>query len=168
LDQDALVSRPAPTARLTFRWWREEDAPLARQLWGDSRVTRRIGAIEPDQRLRSELELARSYGVQYWPIFSGDAFVGCCGLRPRLEIFELGFHLCFEHWGKGFATEAARAVIAHAFDTLKAPALFAGHHPENESSRRTLLKLGFRYTHDEPYPSTRLSHPSYELTARRG
>jgi RimJ/RimL family protein N-acetyltransferase len=155
---------PAPTARLTFRWWREDDGELAQQLWGDPCVTARIGRVDPGQRLRSERELGRVHGVQYWPVFHGEAFAGCCGLRPRGDLFELGFHLCAAQWGKGLATEAARAVIAHAFDTLHARALFAGHHPENESSRRTLIKLGFRYTHDEPYSATGLSHPSYELT----
>ncbi len=57
-------------------------------------------------------------------------------------------------------------MIAYAFDRLRAEALLAGHHPENHGSRRTLEKLGFRYTHDENYPPTGLLHPGYEL--RRG
>lgn len=99
-----------------------------------------------------------------------DAHLGCCGLRPyRLEdgIYELGFHLRPEHWGQGYATEAARAVIDHAFDTLHARALFAGHHPGNVASRRLLEKLGFRYTHDEFYAPTGLEHPSYLLESPR-
>jgi hypothetical protein len=48
--------------------------------------------------------------------------------------------------GKGTAKEAARAVIDHGFDTLGATALFAGHHPHNEASRRLLQKLGFVHT----------------------
>jgi RimJ/RimL family protein N-acetyltransferase len=154
---------PGRTQRLTFRWWREDDVALALELWGDLSVTARIGRIDPVERLRSEVELASQHGVQYWPVFDGDAFVGCCGLRPYEAIYELGFHLCAAHWGKGYATEAARAVIAHAFEVLKAPSLFAGHHPENEASRRTLLKLGFRYTCDAPYAGTGLMHPSYSL-----
>jgi RimJ/RimL family protein N-acetyltransferase len=159
----AAVSQPGPTQRLTFRWWREDDAPLAQALWGDAQVTARIGRVDPRVRLSAEVKLARDHRVQYWPIFAGEAFVGCCGLRPYRTIYELGFHLCATQWGKGYATEAARAVIAHAFEMMNAPALFAGHHPENEPSRRTLLKLGFRYTHDEPYAATGLRHPSYEL-----
>jgi RimJ/RimL family protein N-acetyltransferase len=46
---------------------------------------------------------------------------------------------------------------------LAASALFAGHHPANRSSRDLLLKLGFRYTHDEYYAPTGLQHPSYLL-----
>lgn len=92
--------------------------------------------------------------------------LGCCGLRPyRVEegVYELGFHLRPEHWGQGYASEAARAAIGYAFDSLGARALFAGHHPRNTASSRLLAKLGFRYTHDEFYPPTGLEHPSYLL-----
>jgi len=41
--------------------------------------------------------------------------------------------------------------------------LFAGHHPENESSRQLLTRLGFTYTHDEWYEPTGQMHPSYML-----
>lgn len=122
-------------------------------------------------RLDEEMRLARENGVQYWVLVeraTGES-IGCCGLRPRdesREVFELGFHICADHWGKGYATEAARAVIAHGFDVLGAASLFAGHHPENAASRRTLEKLGFRHTHDEPYAPTGLDHPSYVLVRR--
>lgn len=42
-------------------------------------------------------------------------------------------------------------------------ALIAGHHPENHASRRTLQRLGFRYTHDELYPPTGQMEPCYLL-----
>jgi [ribosomal protein S5]-alanine N-acetyltransferase len=54
-------------------------------------------------------------------------------------------------------------VIEHAFKTLAASALFAGHNPNNHASRRLLEKLGFQYTHDELYRPTGLHHPSYLL-----
>jgi len=163
---------PADTPRLTFRSWREEDEPLALALWGDPKVTALIdarGALDAEavrRKLRAEIDREREHGVQYWPIFlrDGGALAGCCGLRPyQPGVLELGFHLRPEHWGRGYATEAARAAIEHAFSRLGAAALFAGHHPRNDASRRTVLKLGFRYTGDEPYAATGLLHPSYRL-----
>ncbi len=68
------------------------------------------------------------------------------------------------YWGFGYAPEAAQAVMRYAFHTLGARALFAGHGPANEASRRVLAKLGFRHTHDEFYLPTGLNHPSYLLT----
>ena len=157
---------PAATARLTFRTWCDDDLSLANSLFGDLRVTALVGGpFSADQiraRLATEIETQRVHGLQYWPVFLGATFVGCCGLRPRAPgVHELGFYLLPDHQGKGYAIEAANAVIAHAFDVLGVDALFAGHNPNNAASRRTLEKLGFAYTHHELYPPTGLQHPCY-------
>ncbi len=161
------------TGRLGFATWAPEDLGLALALWGDPAVTRLIGGPFSEERVAERLALEirnqASFGFQYWPIFrlADDAHVGCCGLRPvpgREGVLELGFHLRPEHWGVGFATEAGRAAIDYAFETIAAEALVAGHHPANEPSRRVLLRLGFRYVGNELYPPTGLEHPSYELT----
>jgi [ribosomal protein S5]-alanine N-acetyltransferase len=105
--------------------------------------------------------------VQYWPVFllKDNQFAGCAGLRPYgQDVLELGFHLRPEYWGRGFAEEAARAVIAFAFETLGVERLFAGHHPDNGASERVLRKLGFCFTHQEIYPPTGLLNPAYLLT----
>lgn len=166
------------TSRLRFARWRESDLDRARSLWGDPAVTRYIssGGFSDDRvkaRLLFELEHDRKFGVQYWPVFlreSGD-FIGCCGLRAfdsepgDLEqgIYELGFHLKPEYWGRGYAGEAARAVVAYAFDHLHLNGLFAGHHPENVNSGKLLLKLGFVPAGTQYYPPTGLEHPAYRL-----
>jgi [ribosomal protein S5]-alanine N-acetyltransferase len=163
------------SARLGFRWWASDDTALARALWTDPAVTRWIGgpwtAEQADTRLAREIAIGRSEGVEYWPISlleTGD-HVGCCGLRPYQPangVLEVGVHLRPEHWGRGYAIEAARVVMHHAFRTLNARALFAGHHPSNAPSRRIMDTLGFRYTHDERYAATGRDHPSYRLTAQ--
>lgn len=160
------------TPRLGFRLWSMDDFPLAVALWGDIRVTRFIGGPfsekEVRERLTREIATMQVHGIQYWPVFllaDGD-FAGCCGLRPyRLEekICELGFHFRSAYWGKGFAVEAAQAVIRHAYESLGAKGLFAGHHPENPASRKVLEKLGFRFTHEELYAPTGKMHRCYFL-----
>lgn len=160
---------PAPTDRLVFRTWRDADLPLALALFGDPRVTSLVGGpfdeLAVRARLAAEIATELAYGYQYWPIFLRDgAQVGCCGLKPRSrDVLELGFYLRVEHWGRGLATEAGRSVVAYAFGTLGARELFAGHHPDNAGSGRTLDKLGFRYTHHELYPPTGEDHPGYRL-----
>jgi [ribosomal protein S5]-alanine N-acetyltransferase len=162
--------------RLGFRPWRTDDIELAAGLWGDPEVTRFISAAPPSRALRAAIEdrLAREiatqaeHGVQYWPIFlrTDGSHVGCCGLRPyrpEAAIAELGVHIRPAFWRRGFAREAARAVIARAFRERAFGALFAGHHPDNAASRELLRSLGFAYTHDELYPPTGLMHPSYLL-----
>ena len=152
-----------------FRRWREDDFELARTLFGDARVTGLVGGpfddVQVRERLAAEIASERVHGYQYWPIFTHDGnHVGCCGLRQRAEgVVELGFYILPAYWRAGYASEAAGAVIEHAFGALGVTWLFAGHHPDNAPSRRTLEKLGFRYTHDEVYAPTGLTHPSYEL-----
>ena len=160
------------TDRIGFSKWQKGDIQLAELLWGDPDVTRFIcasGRFDVDDisaRLEKEIYNETEYHVQYWPVFelsSGD-LIGCCGLRPyRGGKYEIGFHLRPQFWGKGYATEAATAVIDYAFSVLKAEALFAGHNPNNVASSKVLLKLGFRYIGDEFYEPTGLYHPSYEL-----
>ena len=163
------MALPAPTERLVFRAWREDDLPLARALFGDPRVTAKVGGPFDDAyvqaRLAAEIATERAHGYQYWPIFLHDStHVGCCGLKPRAgDVLELGFYVRVEHWGRGYAAEAGRSAIACAFEQLAARALFAGHHPDNGGSRKTLLALGFVYTHDAHYPPTGLMHPGYRL-----
>ena len=161
------------TDRLGFGQWGEDDLALAMTLWGDPRVSAFIGGPftedEVSALLHREIETLLACKVQYWPVFlrkDGD-LAGCAGLRPYgndKRILELGFHFRPEYWGQGLAQEAARAVIAFAFETLELNALFAGHHPENVPSEHLLKKLGFRFTHQEIYPPTGLLNPAYLLT----
>ena len=160
------------TDRIGFSEWTECDMELAELLWGDREVSRYIcssGQFSREEivsRLHTEIRNNIEYHVQYWPIFElqSGRFIGCCGLRPRRPgIYETGFHLKPEFWRKGLASEAATAVIHHAFSNLQAEELFAGHNPKNAASRHLLQKLGFEYIGDEFYEPTGLYHPSYAL-----
>ncbi len=163
------------TKRLAFRKWSEDDLELAIGLWGDAEVTKLFDTRGPfsrervRERLLQEITTEKEHEVQYWPIFllESEDHIGVSGLRPydiENNIFEIGFHIRADKWGKGYAAESARGVIKYAFGDLGINGLFAGHHPENEASRHILGKLGFRYTHDEYYSRTGLMHLSYLLT----
>jgi len=68
----ALPSSP----RLEFCWWTEDDLPLARSLWRDAEVMRYLGGVmsveQVEERLKLEMDRARSVGVQYWTITSQE------------------------------------------------------------------------------------------------
>jgi ribosomal-protein-alanine N-acetyltransferase len=161
------------TERIGFSRWAKEDLPLAQLLWGDPEVTRficasgRFSAQEIQARLETEICNDTLWGIQYWPVFVLDSgeLIGCCGLRPCEEphVYEIGFHLRKNFWGKGFAGEAASKVIEYAFASLDAKELRAGHHPHNSASKKLLHKLGFEYLQDCYYAPTGLMHPSYRL-----
>ena len=173
------MAPPGETERLVFATWTDADADAAWSLWGDARVTRLIAAVpwtreQVDARLATEMGMQLEHGVSYWPMFlraDRSELVGCCGLRPYCggaaggvePVFELGFHVRPEHWRRGFAAEAARATIQHAWSVLGARALVAGHNPANAPSGALLGKLGFSRVADEHYAPTGLMHPTYVL-----
>lgn len=70
--------------------------------------------------------------------------VGCTGYRAfDADHAELGYWIGKPYWGQGFASEAVRALIAHAFDADGFAYLRAGHFTDNPGSERVLRKLGF-------------------------
>jgi RimJ/RimL family protein N-acetyltransferase len=160
------------TGRLGFRCWNARDEGLAIDLWCDPLATALIGGPWTREaaldRLAREIEQQDRNGVQYWPIFllANGRHVGCAGLRPyesRQSILEMGVHLLPEFWRQGLAREACAAIIVHAFDTLGAVTIFAGHHPQNAASGRLLVNLGFSRQGEQLYAPTGLMHPSYLL-----
>lgn len=74
----------------------------------------------------------------------GAELVGCVGLaRDEAGETELGYWIAREHWGRGYATEAARAVLGLA-RALGHRRVVAGHFVDNPASGRVLVKCGFR------------------------
>jgi RimJ/RimL family protein N-acetyltransferase len=77
----------------------------------------------------------------------GARVLGICGVRKvDGEQPEIGYWLGVPFWGKGYATEAARAVIDHAFDNLGYDVLIGGARVSNPASRRVLEKCAFQWT----------------------
>lgn len=175
------------TERIGFSKWEKTDTALAFMLWGDAKVSKYISAggvftrKQIEQRLLTEIENDKRCRIQYWPIFVREAyreapkgplpeaggFIGCCGLRPwedSREVLEMGVHLRSAFWGRGYAQEAARAVIRYAFSTVGAVRVQAGHHPENLASQKLLVKLGFQFEEERFYAPTGLWHPTYYMT----
>lgn len=158
--------------RIGFREWNLGDIDHAIDIWQNAEATKHTGGplsvTKIHNRIITENRLLRLYNVQFWPMFLKDTgeFVGCCGLRPYKisdKIYELGVFIKPSLWHQGLATEAIHAVIDHAFNTMGAAGIFAGHHPENEVSKALIEHAGFSYSHDEFFEPTQLSHPSYML-----
>lgn len=75
-------------------------------------------------------------------------FIGWCGLDHRdqtKDAPDLFYLLKASYWGKGLATEAARAVLGYAFGELDLDSIHGGAVPGNMASKRVLEKLGMRY-----------------------
>ena len=121
-------------------------------------MTRYLGnSGEPDPDIEHRRErLARI--VARYPEWNGlglwaaverdtDELIGCGELLP-LEggpEVEVGYHLRRDRWGRGYATELARALVEHGFDRLGLERIVAVAYPENTASHRVLLKAGLTH-----------------------
>jgi len=78
---------------------------------------------------------------------SGD-LIGAIGLMNFQEIFlhaEMGYWIGKPFWNKGYATEAAQAILKYGFEILKLNRIHAHHFSRNASSKKVLLKIGMKH-----------------------
>ncbi len=153
----ALLSAPMtplPTERLRLREASPDDAPFVLRLINEPGWHRFINdpGVRTLEQARQWMEgrLLKSYrelGFGFWLVerHSDAELLGLCGLfrRPVLDGPDLGYALLAEHEGQGYASEAARACIAHARDGLGWTELLAITSPDNPRSAALLRKLGF-------------------------
>ena len=139
------------TERLTLRAPRFEDAKAIAALVNDRRIAENTLRIpHPYALADAESFIATANaadGERAFLIIRGAAVLGACGIAKRNgEQPEIGYWLGVANWGHGYATEAARALIDHAFADLGYDALAGGARVSNPASRRVLEKCGFQWT----------------------
>lgn len=144
------------TPRLVLRRFAAGDEPFVLQLVNEPSFLRFIG----DRGVRN-LDDARAY-IENGPLASYARFgfglwltqlrddgtpIGMCGLlkRDTLEDVDIGFAFLPAHWAKGYAHEAAAAVMDHGRRVLGIPRIVAIVSPDNADSIRLLGKLGLRF-----------------------
>lgn len=89
---------------------------------------------------------ARRGGVAYALTLAGSgAFVGCAGLDATERGLELGYWVGEPFWKRGYATEAAHALVDLAFRRTRIQVLHAACRVINPASRRVIHKCGFQY-----------------------
>ena len=74
-------------------------------------------------------------------------FVGAAGLvfHDDSEEVEVGYRFMKEHWGKGYATEAASALVKYGFEKLGLKKIVSFAHVDNRGSTRVMEKIGMQY-----------------------
>ena len=153
-DRSPLGPVILETPRLIVRRWLPDDVERMRPLATDPRVLRYIGDGRPwsDDRLRrfvrGGIEQAKSRGWVLWPLVhkADELMIGFCGFDAGFPPdVEIGWRLLPEYWGRGLATEAARAVLDYGFRTFHFPRVISVAQPANVASVRIMEKLGLRF-----------------------
>ncbi|PTQ07788.1 GNAT family N-acetyltransferase [Sphingomonas oleivorans] len=148
----------ARTERLLLRPGWIEDAPALAAAIADEAIVTKLSRVPWPYRLEdAEAFLGASQPADasandlprflIWLRTHGaPKLIGGIGLQRTETGAELGYWIVRDYWGLGFATEAARAVVALADESLRLPTLEAGHFVDNPASGRVLQKLGFQPT----------------------
>jgi RimJ/RimL family protein N-acetyltransferase len=159
------------TDRLRLRAFTPEDLDDLHLVFGDPQVMKYISGGTPRSREETEIGLGRTIegwqrrGFGFWAVTlrDDDKLIGYCGLiflDDTTEV-EVAYGFRRSEWGKGFATEAARACLRWGFEELKLERIVAVVNPENLASQRVLEKLGMTYTRIAHHYDTDLKY--YEI-----
>jgi ribosomal-protein-alanine N-acetyltransferase len=175
------------TERLALGTWTLEDAPAGLTIFGRPEVTHWLTpAVEPihdEDGMRAALErwaeedAEAEPPVGHWAVRrrEDDVLLGSITLRrmpPFQQDLELAWQFAPDHWGNGYATEAAQAVAAWAFEN-SAHELFAVMRPANERAEMLARRLGMQWVGEtDKYYDLRLQvfrlRPPELLTSNTG
>ena len=146
------------TERTLLRLPEIHDAPALTRYLGDYEVAKNTARVpHPYPGLGAEMWVLvtraswRPEGNQSLIVVHEGEVIGGGGVfrRSAGADWEIGYWIAPPAWGRGFATEVGRALIALGRDRLGATRLIAGHYHDNPASGRVLEKLGFAYTGKE-------------------
>ena len=173
------------TERLRLRQWRSSDYEPFAALNADPRVMEFFPSTL--EREASDAGIARcqstiaerGWGLWAAEIRSSNEFIGFVGLQvptapmPFSPCVEVGWRLAYAHWGKGFATEAARAALRIGFEQLELQEIVSFTAVNNRRSRAVMERLGMQeaeatFEHPSvPAGSPLREHCLYRLTRAR-
>ncbi|REJ76340.1 MAG: N-acetyltransferase [Acidobacteria bacterium] len=160
------------TERLLIRRFREADVDAIHEMRSDPEVMRYIRETAADREESAKWTEAisakwESEGIGYCALVekaTGD-IAGWCGtwrIQETNEV-EVGYAIAKTKWGKGFATEAAAAMVDHAFSELRLDYLVAVAYPENEASIRVMKKLGMSFVREGTFYGKQLVQYSIRI-----
>ena len=160
------------TDRLILRNWREEDRNPFAALNADPRVMEFFPKVLTSDESNTFLEkVTRHHDKHGFTFFAVEEkvsgrFIGMTGLAtlgenmPMAPGVEVGWRLAFDHWGQGFATEAASAALDFGFSTLGLDDIVSFTARQNERSYRVMEKIGMMREEkgDFQHPNLPLDH----------
>lgn len=143
------------TERLRLRSWQDADRPLFAAMNRDPAVMRYFAGLQSteasDRSIDAWQAALMQCGWSNWAVErldGGGDFIGFVGLSVPQRVFafspciEIGWRLAAAHWGQGFATEAARAVLALGFEALGLAEIVSFTSLRNTPSRAVMTRIG--------------------------
>jgi RimJ/RimL family protein N-acetyltransferase len=141
------------TERLLLRKLRRDDLDDLAALFADADVVRYVGDGQPagrdeaERALHSTLRRWQEQGFGRWAVLdrATEQFIGIGGFRSLFGTPEVVYHLAKQHWGKGYATELARAALRFGFEDRGFERIVAIAKPQNTASIHVMEKLGMQF-----------------------
>jgi RimJ/RimL family protein N-acetyltransferase len=158
------------TTRLKLRRWKDEDKEPFANLNADPRVMEfmpKTLSREESHHLIERIESnfkEHGFGLFAAELAHSQTFIGFIGLAvPRFQAsftpcVEIGWRLAFEHWGNGYATEGAKAVLEFAFTELNLTEVVSFTALANLRSRRVMERIGMKFIEQFDHPSLPEGH----------
>jgi RimJ/RimL family protein N-acetyltransferase len=173
----AAMQHRLVTERLVLRRWRAEDVEPYAAMCADPEVMRWIGdgstlGLDECRRAVERFELLwaqNGFGLFALEEKASAQLIGFVGLAiptflPEiLPAIEIGWRLARHAWGKGFATEAARAALAFGFGRPELDRIVSIHQRGNIASGRIMQKLGMRLERDTVHPTWKRPIVVYDI-----
>jgi RimJ/RimL family protein N-acetyltransferase len=161
------------TERLLLRRWRHSDRIPFQQMNADPRVMEFFPELLTAEASDALIDRADDhfnrcgFGPFAVELLESKSFIGFIGLSiPAFDAHfmpavEIGWRLAFEHWGKGLATEGARAALDFGFNDLGLQQVVSFTVPANQRSRRVMERLGMTHNLADDFDHPRLpeGHP---------
>ncbi|MBN9221363.1 MAG: GNAT family N-acetyltransferase [Mesorhizobium sp.] len=151
-DESYAIDCPVlVTERLVMRPPHERDIAQLVELADNRHVAEMLARMphpygEAEARSFLAMTKSRRAGIAYALTLAGtETFVGCAGLNTTDRGLELGYWIGEPHWKRGYATEAAHALVDLAFQKTSIQVLHASTRVINPASRRVIHKCGFQY-----------------------
>jgi RimJ/RimL family protein N-acetyltransferase len=165
------------TERLLLRRWRDEDRDAYVEMNQDDEVVEFLQGHTPPDVANAFIDKVEAHWDEHgWGLWAVEvpgvaSFVGFTGLWPATHVLgydsrEVGWRLAREHWGHGYATEAAREALRsgfqdHAFDEIVSFTV-----PANRRSRAVMERIGLEYVEGADFDHPRVDAVAYPHIVR--
>lgn len=162
------MSQPSiKTGRLLLRRWRDDDVEPFAAMCSDPEVMRYIGSGATRTRAQAQASIEayerdwekKGYGLCAVELLEDGGFLGFTGLSEPtflpevMPAVEIGWRFARQSWGKGYASEAARAALEYGLKDLGLSEIVSIYQAENHASERIIQKLGMLFDREAIDPT---------------